>query len=96
MCEAPWSGKAAAGEHVGITETTVHVTYHPITQEDAESESGHLIGGRIRDLSTYVLDRYRQPVPVGLTGKMYVGKRMARTVAQENELVMGITRWRAG
>ena len=56
----------------GITETTVHVTYRPITIADTKSQSS-VIGCAIPDLRLYLLDRYLQPVPVGVLGEMYVG-----------------------
>jgi acyl-coenzyme A synthetase/AMP-(fatty) acid ligase/SAM-dependent methyltransferase/acyl carrier protein len=57
----------------GITETTVHVTYRPLTKEDAESATGSVIGVPIPDLQLYVLDAHRQPVPIGVPGEIYVG-----------------------
>ena len=57
----------------GITETTVHVTYHPIRHTDVEERGGSLIGHPIPDLQVHVLDRALQPVPVGVYGELYVG-----------------------
>lgn len=57
----------------GITETTVHVTYRPISMKDLENHTGSVIGQPIPDQQVYVLDRYLQPVPVGVPGEMYVG-----------------------
>jgi len=57
----------------GITETTVHVTYRPITYEDVESGQGSVIGEPIPDLQLYVLDGKLEPVPVGVGGELYVG-----------------------
>ena len=57
----------------GITETTVHVTYRPITNEDVKSGQGSVIGIPIPDLQLYVLDRNFQPVPIGVAGELYVG-----------------------
>ena len=59
----------------GITETTVHVTYLPITAAEVYQKRGSLIGGRIPDLQLYILDRYLNPVPVGVLGELYVGGR---------------------
>lgn len=55
----------------GITETTVHVTYRPLSAEDLNS--GSVIGVPIPDLQVYILDPERRPVPVGVPGEMYVG-----------------------
>jgi amino acid adenylation domain-containing protein len=57
----------------GITETTVHVTYRPLQPADTVSYSASPIGHRIPDLTVYVLDAHRQPVPMGSVGEMYVG-----------------------
>ena len=57
----------------GITETTVHVTYRPLTQVDTERRGGSPVGCRIPDLRVYILDGQRQPVPVGVAGELYVG-----------------------
>ena len=57
----------------GITETTVHVTYRPLTSEDIDHERGSPIGKAIPDLSIYLLDANKQPVPLGVAGEMYVG-----------------------
>jgi amino acid adenylation domain-containing protein len=56
----------------GITETTVHVTYQPITAETAQDHVS-VIGGPIPDLQVFLLDRYMQPVPIGVAGEMFIG-----------------------
>jgi amino acid adenylation domain-containing protein len=56
----------------GITETTVHVTYRPIHEEDMTSKKSY-IGEVIPDLNLYVFDRHMTPVPPGITGELYVG-----------------------
>ncbi|WP_431266593.1 amino acid adenylation domain-containing protein [Roseateles chitinivorans] len=57
----------------GITETTVHVTYQPLTPSMA-GERGHSpIGRAIPDLRIYVLDETGNPAPIGVTGEMHVG-----------------------
>ena len=63
----------------GITETTVHVTYQPLDRERARNAGGSLIGRNIPDLRIYVLDERLEPVPVGVTGEMFVaGAGLAR------------------
>ncbi|MCY9752700.1 amino acid adenylation domain-containing protein [Paenibacillus alvei] len=62
----------------GITETTVHVTYKEITWVEMEAAKSN-IGKPIPTLSVYVLDENRRPVPIGVTGEMYVaGEGLAR------------------
>jgi amino acid adenylation domain-containing protein len=55
----------------GITETTVHVSYRPLTAQDLTS--GSMIGKPIPDLQIYILDENREPTPIGVPGEMYVG-----------------------
>ena len=57
----------------GITETTVHVTYRPISLQDVEAGAGSVIGRRIPDLEVYVLDRNLEILPAGVPGELYVG-----------------------
>jgi amino acid adenylation domain-containing protein len=56
----------------GITETTVHVTYRPLSARDCSNDTSP-IGDPIPDLSLYVLDRRGAPVPDGVAGELYVG-----------------------
>jgi amino acid adenylation domain-containing protein/FkbH-like protein len=55
----------------GITETTVHVTYRPISLDD--TNGGSVIGCPIPDLQVYILDCQMQPMPIGVPGEIYVG-----------------------
>lgn len=57
----------------GITETTVHVTYRRLTQEDVMQSLGSVIGRPIPDLQVYLLDQNQQLLPIGVVGEMYVG-----------------------
>ncbi|MDB6026418.1 MAG: hypothetical protein JWM68_2641, partial [Verrucomicrobiales bacterium] len=57
----------------GITETTVHVTYRVITQQDVEAGCGSVIGVPIPDLQLYVVDENLQQVSIGEAGEMVVG-----------------------
>lgn len=56
----------------GITETTVHVTYRPLTCADLAGTAS-VIGQPIPDLQLYLLDKGQQPVPIGIPGEIYVG-----------------------
>jgi len=70
----------------GITETTVHVTYRPLSRADLQ-ETGSVIGRPIPDLQVYLLDPYLQPVPIGIPGEMYVGGAgVARGYLNRSEL----------
>ncbi|HVQ95878.1 MAG TPA: amino acid adenylation domain-containing protein, partial [Mycobacteriales bacterium] len=74
---APWAARLgldrpAMVNMYGITETTVHVTYHQVTAADVAA-GGSPVGGPIRDLAVYLLDRYGNPVPPGVAGEVYVG-----------------------
>ncbi|AWV08513.1 non-ribosomal peptide synthetase [Marilutibacter maris] len=57
----------------GITETTVHVTYREIGEEDVRRGGGSPIGLPLADLSLRLLDACGEPVPVGVTGELHVG-----------------------
>ncbi|WP_276574997.1 non-ribosomal peptide synthetase [Pseudomonas tohonis] len=58
----------------GITETTVHVTYRPLSLADLEHDASSPIGEPIPDLSWYLLDGELNPVPRGCIGELYVGR----------------------
>src|SRR5581483_12085869 len=52
----------------GPTETTIWSTFSQIESVDTLS-----IGRPIANTSLAILDRYRQPVPVGVPGELYIG-----------------------
>ncbi|WP_247842476.1 non-ribosomal peptide synthase/polyketide synthase [Pseudomonas sp. MWU12-3103b] len=58
----------------GITETTVHVTYRPISLADLQRDASSPIGEPIPDLSWYLLDGDLNPVAKGCIGELYVGR----------------------
>ncbi|MGC9544895.1 amino acid adenylation domain-containing protein, partial [Streptomyces sp. UG1] len=63
----------------GITETTVHVTYQPLTRERATAAAASVIGVGIPDLRTYVLGPGLELVAPGVVGELYVaGAGVAR------------------
>ncbi|MDC6169391.1 non-ribosomal peptide synthetase [Paucibacter sp. XJ19-41] len=63
----------------GITETTVHVTYRPITRADLMEGQRSPIGGQIPDLGLCILDANLNPVPIGVPGELHVaGEGLAR------------------
>ena len=55
----------------GITETTVHVTYRPLTAADLNCTAS-LIGAPIPDLQVHILDPFLQPAPIGVPGEIHV------------------------
>ncbi|MFT3815685.1 MAG: amino acid adenylation domain-containing protein [Acidovorax sp.] len=63
----------------GITETTVHVTYRPITCADTEGTRRSPVGVSIPDLGMKVLDGDMGLVSLGVPGELYVcGEGLAR------------------
>ncbi len=61
----------------GITETTVHVTYRPISA--TETAAGSVIGEAIPDLAVRLLDARGELVPLGVPGDLHVvGGGLAR------------------
>ncbi|MGW7415279.1 amino acid adenylation domain-containing protein [Streptomyces sp. NPDC054863] len=74
----PWTqelglGRVALVNMYGITETTVHTTYHRITKRDLEPGAGNPIGRPLSDLTVHLLDPYGNLVPVGTRGEIHVG-----------------------
>ena len=57
----------------GITETTVHVTYRPLSKADLAMAGRSVIGVPIQDLTVYLLDPSGQLVPIGVPGEIHVG-----------------------
>jgi amino acid adenylation domain-containing protein len=57
----------------GITETTVHVTFHTVSESDGDEAAPSVIGRPLPDLRVYVLDPSGEPVPAGEVGEMFVG-----------------------
>ncbi|WP_194791292.1 amino acid adenylation domain-containing protein [Pseudomonas sp. UFMG81] len=57
----------------GITETTVHVSYRPLSRADLDASNSSPLGAPIGDLSWYVLDSRLNPVAKGCVGELYVG-----------------------
>jgi amino acid adenylation domain-containing protein/non-ribosomal peptide synthase protein (TIGR01720 family) len=57
----------------GITETTVHVTFRPLSPADLSSPSRSPIGVPIPDLQVRVLDRHGRQLPAGVPGEICVG-----------------------
>ncbi|MHA3735612.1 non-ribosomal peptide synthase/polyketide synthase [Pseudomonas sp. Eth.TT006] len=56
----------------GPTETTTYATTFEVL-EVAENADSVPIGGPISNTQVYVLDAYQQPVPMGVTGELYIG-----------------------
>ncbi|ROL65831.1 non-ribosomal peptide synthetase, partial [Pseudomonas chlororaphis] len=71
----------------GITETTVHVTYRPLSLADLQLSASSPIGEPIPDLSWYLLDSDLNPVPRGCVGELYIGREgLARGYLNRSDL----------
>ncbi|MCK0093889.1 amino acid adenylation domain-containing protein [Rhodococcus sp. F64268] len=63
----------------GITETTVHVSFHAVERTHAQAGAASAIGRSLPGLAVRVLDRRLQPVPQGVPGEVYVsGDQLSR------------------
>ncbi len=71
----------------GITETTVHVTFRPLSRADLQPATASPIGVPIPDLRVHLLDRRGQPVPPGFPGEICVaGEGLAQGYLRRPEL----------
>src|SRR5262249_41290486 len=58
----------------GPTEATIVATRHRIVHSVADEMEGEIpIGRPTENAQVYVLDRWMQPVPVGVQGELYIG-----------------------
>jgi amino acid adenylation domain-containing protein len=70
----------------GPTENTVVTTSGRISVEDRDNLAP-VIGRSIANTRVYILDKYLQPVPVGITGELYIsGNGLARGYLNRPEL----------
>ena len=72
----------------GITETTVHVTYHQVNNSDIfDSEDKSPVGKPLPETKVYIFNDYQKIVPVGVVGELYIGGTgVAKGYHQREEL----------
>ncbi|MFJ1709069.1 amino acid adenylation domain-containing protein, partial [Kitasatospora sp. NPDC088346] len=71
----------------GITETTVHTTFHRLTATDLDTPTTSPIGSPLPDLGVHLLDAHGRLVPVGVVGEIHVsGPGVARGYLNRPEL----------
>ncbi|WP_299249960.1 AMP-binding protein, partial [uncultured Aquimarina sp.] len=63
-----WSSSLNLFNYYGPTETSIYATFKQILQD----ETGQ-IGRPIQNVQLYVLDNFGTPVPIGVTGELYIG-----------------------
>ncbi len=66
-------GEAKLINMYGITETTVHVTYREIKEEEVKEGQASMIGEAIGDLRVGVMREGMRLAGIGIAGEMYVG-----------------------
>lgn len=72
--------------HYGPTETHV-VTALTLTNDPAQWPTTPPIGRPISNVQIYILDKQRQPVPIGVAGEIYIaGAGVAREYLRQSEL----------
>jgi amino acid adenylation domain-containing protein/non-ribosomal peptide synthase protein (TIGR01720 family) len=59
--------------HYGPTETTVGVLTYPVEDVTQQGYSVTPLGYPLANTQAYILDRYMQPVPIGVPGELYIG-----------------------
>ncbi|MDF2825380.1 MAG: Peptide synthetase, partial [Mycobacterium sp.] len=73
----------------GITETCVHVSHRPLTATDP-GRGDSVIGDALPGLQIHLLDGNMAPVPIGVTGEMYIaGGQLARGYLNRPGLTAG-------
>lgn len=74
--------------HYGPTETTVGVLTYRVEEISTDTSSNTVPLGRpLANTQIYLLDNYRQPVPLGVTGEIYIGgDNVARGYINQPEL----------
>jgi amino acid adenylation domain-containing protein/non-ribosomal peptide synthase protein (TIGR01720 family) len=73
-----WQGLAPSSTRLcnayGVTEAAITATLYPVPARwDAAPPRSVSIGWPFGNTEVYLLDRYRQPVPVGVPGELYIG-----------------------
>lgn len=71
----------------GITETTIHTTFCTITKNLANKHRHIPIGRPLPHLSVYILDKYKNFMPIGIQGEAYIcGDSIAKGYLQRDDL----------
>ncbi|GAA3036824.1 hypothetical protein GCM10020000_13120 [Streptomyces olivoverticillatus] len=74
----PWTDRVGCERPVlvnmyGITETTVHSTFHQVSGADLARSDRNPVGVPLSDTAIHLLDAHGRLVPVGVPGEIYVG-----------------------
>jgi len=76
-CLAMWQQRVGRGLRLvntyGPTETTIVTTIGDISDAEADSARPVSLGRPIPNSEIYILDKELQPVPIGVTGSLYIG-----------------------
>ncbi len=83
-------GRVRFFNHYGPTEATVCATIH---EADGEQTTGNLpIGVPLPNVEAYVLDRWMEPVPIGVAGELYIGGAGVARYHNQPDFIDGLYR----
>ncbi|PHM30278.1 amino acid adenylation domain-containing protein [Xenorhabdus innexi] len=91
VCSSALAKRCAPGRQMfntyGPTEATIGATFYPCLPSRHQENNAAPIGRPIANTRIYILDSYRQPVLIGVTGEIYIaGIGVARGYLNQPEL----------
>jgi len=93
----PWFSQITSNSAIdlvnmyGLTEGTIHVTYHQITEEDFNTNNTSNIGKPFGNIKCHILDDDKNPINTPGTGELYIeGPCLAQGYLNQPELTANV------